>query len=156
MFPSKPCPNRARSMTPLPSCPSSSRKSVRPSPKQHNPIVRTHNTRGHWFNRSLLPLAAVVFGVASLSLHSAEAPQAESKAQPAARGKKKAEGPVNFVPATADPLMGDWQGEGGYVAQVLPTAGGKYRANLLTAFDTESEPVAVLEGVRSGDGVTRS
>lgn len=118
--------------------------------------MHTHNHRGHWFNRNLLPLATVISGIAALPLHSAEAPQDESKAQPAARGKKKAEGPVNFVPATADPLMGDWQGEGGYVAQVLPTAAGKYRANLLTAFDTESSPVAVLEGVRSGDGVTFS
>ena len=119
--------------------------------------MRTHDTRSRSFNCSrLLPLTAVVLGIATLPLQSAEAPQSESKAAPVARGKKKAEGPVNFIPATADPLMGDWQGEGGFVAQVLPTAGGKYRANLLTAFDTESEPVAVLEGVRSGDSVTFS
>src|ERR1035441_672761 len=130
MCPSKLSRNRAKSMTPLLSCPNSSRKSGRPSPKQPNPVMRTHDTRSRSFNCSrLLPLTAVVFGIATLSLQSAETPQGESKAQPAVRGKKKAEGPVNFIPATADPLMGDWQGEDGYVAQVLPTAGGKYRAN---------------------------
>jgi hypothetical protein len=116
--------------------------------------MSTHNTRNHWFNRNLLPLAAILFGVATLPLYSAEARQGESKAPPAAKGKKKAEGPVNFIPAVADPLMGDWQGEGACVAQVLPTAGGKYRANLLTAFDVEGAPLAILEGVRSGDSVT--
>ena len=61
-------------------------------------------------------------------------------------GGRKVEKPPNFIPAKADPLMGDWQGEGGLVAQVFPTTGGNYQANLLSAFDTESNLVAVLQG----------
>lgn len=81
--------------------------------------------------------------------------QDETEAQPARKGKK-VEQPVNFVPAVADPLTGDWQGQGACVAQVLPTSDGKYRAVLLTAFDTEDRPIAVLEGSRKGDAVTFS
>ncbi len=69
---------------------------------------------------------------------------------------KTSKHPVVFVHATPDPLMGDWQGEGGYVAQVLPLAGGKYRACILTEFDTKNKTVAVLEGTSSGDGVVFS
>jgi Domain of Unknown Function (DUF1080) len=100
-------------------------------------------------------LTAALLCALTLPVRGAATPKEDSETPPARKGKK-VERPVNFVPATADPLMGDWQGEGGYVAQVLPTAGGKYLANLLTTFDTESEPVAVLEGARSGDGVTFS
>jgi 3-keto-disaccharide hydrolase len=82
--------------------------------------------------------------------------QDDSDAPSAPKKGKKVERPVNFIPATADPLMGDWQGEGGCVAQVLPLGGGKYRANLLTAFDTEGSPVAVLAGEASGGSVTFS
>ena len=49
----------------------------------------------------------------------------------------KAEKPGNFVAAKPDPLVGDWQGSGGVVAQVVATAGDSYQANLLPAFDTE-------------------
>ena len=98
-------------------------------------------------------LTAALFCLLALPLRAAAPAQQDSETQPARKGKK-AESPVNFVPATSDPIMGDWQGEGGYVAQVLPLGGGKYRANLLTAFDTESGPVAVLEGAASGAGVT--
>ena len=53
---------------------------------------------------------------------------------------------MNFVPAKADPLVGDWQGRGSdYVAQVY-FAEGKYQANLLKQFDAESNVVAVLKG----------
>jgi hypothetical protein len=69
---------------------------------------------------------------------------------------RKVENPVNFIPAQADPLMGDWQGKGGVVAQVFPTTEGKYQANLLTAFDTESNVVAVLQGVSSSNVIAFS
>jgi hypothetical protein len=97
-------------------------------------------------------LSAAVLCSLTFALHSAAPAQEEPAAQPARKGKQ-VERPVSFVPATADPLMGDWQGEGGYVAQVLPLSGGKYRAVLLTAFDTEGSPVAVLEGTASDDAV---
>src|SRR4051812_25085208 len=72
-------------------------------------------------------------------------------AQPKAH-VKKVEKPVNFIPAVADPLMGDWSGEGSCVAQVLAMGDGKYRATLLSAFDTENNLLATLEG-SSSDGV---
>jgi hypothetical protein len=66
---------------------------------------------------------------------------------------RKVEKAPNFVPATADPLIGDWQGESGLVAQVYLTPGGKYQANLLTAFDATSNVIAVLQGTAPGDPV---
>src|SRR6516164_4807074 len=67
---------------------------------------------------------------------------------------RKVEKPVNFIPAKPDPLMGDWQGDkGGYVAQVVPTGDGNYRANVLSAFDTENNLVVALQGAGSSDGV---
>lgn len=67
---------------------------------------------------------------------------------------RKVEKPVNFIPAKPDPLMGDWQGEkGGYVAQVVPTGDGNYRANILSAFDMENNLVVVLQGTGSSEGV---
>jgi hypothetical protein len=69
-------------------------------------------------------------------------------------GGRKVEKPVEFLPATADPLLGDWQGTGGCVAQVLPLGGGKYQANLLTAFDSETNLISVLRGTAANDGVT--
>lgn len=100
-------------------------------------------------------LLASVLCAITLSVQVTSRAQDENEAQPAPKGKK-VERPVNFVPATSDPLMGDWQGEAGCVAQVLPMGGGKYQAYLLTAFDTDSKPVALLEGVASGDSVTFS
>ena len=101
-------------------------------------------------------LTATLLCALTLPLRGAAAAQEDSETQPAPKKGKKVERPVNFVPATADPLMGDWQGEGGCVAQVLPLGGGKYRANLLTAFDTEGSPVAILAGETSGGSVTFS
>ena len=92
----------------------------------------------------------------SLTLCAPSPAQEESAAQPAPKKGKKVERPVNFIPAIADPLMGDWQGESSLVAQVLPQGGGKYRAVLLPAFDTEGSPVAVLEGVADGGSVAFS
>jgi hypothetical protein len=89
----------------------------------------------------------------TLALHAATPAPDEPATAPARKGKKS-EAPVNFIPALADPLMGDWQGEGGLVAQVLPLGGGKYRAVLLTAFDSEDAPLAVLEGAASEGRIT--
>jgi hypothetical protein len=78
----------------------------------------------------------------------------ESPAKPQAR-VRKTEKPVNFVPTRPDPIMGDWQGDAsGCVAQVVAVAEGKYQANLLRAFDTESNVVAVLQGERTGETIT--
>jgi hypothetical protein len=77
----------------------------------------------------------------------------ESPVGPGTNGRK-VEKPVNFIPAKPDPLVGDWQGDkGGYVAQVVSTGYGKYQANLLTAFDTEKNVVAVLHGTAAADGI---
>lgn len=62
-----------------------------------------------------------------------------------------------FVRAQPDPFRGDWQGTPGLVAQVFPTDGGKYRANILPAFDQpDVKPVAILVGTRSGDRMSFS
>lgn len=87
----------------------------------------------------------------TLPLFAADQPQAGQETKPAASGRK-VEKPVNFIPSKPDPLMGDWQGKGGLVAQVYPAGEGKYQANVLTAFDIESNVVAVLQGV-AADGV---
>ena len=77
--------------------------------------------------------------------------------EPAPKAGKKTEKPVNFIPAKADPLMGDWQGEtSGCVAQVLPGRDGKYQATLLKAFDTENNVISVLAGAGSAGEVTFS
>jgi hypothetical protein len=102
-----------------------------------------------------LPRVAVWLCLVALTLPARIPAQDETEAQPVRKGKK-VEQPVNFIPAAADPLMGDWQGQGACVAQVLPLSGGKYRAVLLTAFDTEDSPIAVLEGAKSGDAVSFS
>ena len=57
-----------------------------------------------------------------------------------------------------DPFMGDWKGilapEGKeIVAQVIAYADGHYQTNLLPAFDQRCEPIAVLEGVTSGNQI---
>ena len=101
--------------------------------------------------RFLLWIAAAMLCAVPFSLVGGGGAQDATALQPASGGKK-VEPPVKFVPASADPLMGDWQGKGGHVAQVLPTKEGKYRANLLTAFDTENNVVAVLQGVADGKG----
>src|SRR5579862_2358544 len=88
----------------------------------------------------------------ALSLFAAD----DEPAKPAPTGRK-VEKPPNFIPTKADPLMGDWQGDKtGYVAQVVPTGDGQYKANVLTAFDTENNLVTTLQGVGSGDSVTFS
>ncbi len=72
--------------------------------------------------------------------------------QPApANNGKKVEKPINYVMDKPNPLIGDWEGTGGVVAQVYRVAGTNYQANLLSAFDTESNVIAVLQGTPSGD-----
>ena len=100
-----------------------------------------------------LSLVALI-ALFSLSFNLTAGAQDETEAQP--KKGKKTEHPVDFIPATSDPLMGDWQGEGCCVAQVLPLGGGKYRACLLSAFDTETNTLAVLQGQASAEGVAFS
>ena len=88
----------------------------------------------------------------TLPLLGADTPQTAAPAAPANNGRK-VEKPAVTVPFKADPLRGDWQGNGGVVAQVYTMADGNYHANLLTAFDTESNVVAVLQGTPSAAGV---
>jgi hypothetical protein len=64
-----------------------------------------------------------------------------------------AEKPVNFIPAKAGAVVGDWQGQSGPVAQVVATGEGKYQATLLRAFDVQDNVVAVLQGTSSADGI---
>lgn len=90
----------------------------------------------------------VVFCLLTLPLLGADS----SQPAPAKTGRK-VEKPINYVRFKPDPLVGDWQGDGGVVAQVYKSADGKYAANLLTAFDTESNLVAVMQGSASADGM---
>ena len=58
-----------------------------------------------------------------------------------------------------DPFMGDWKGSmtpkgTDIVAQVIALGNGQYQANLLPEFDQRCTPLAVLEGIASGDQVT--
>jgi 3-keto-disaccharide hydrolase len=74
----------------------------------------------------------------------------------------------HFYPAVPDPLRGDWQGEGGYVAQVIRASDreltvndlppqpedGRYEAHIFRQFDQPHDPpVAILAGVTDGDTV---
>jgi hypothetical protein len=57
---------------------------------------------------------------------------------------KKVEKPINFALLTPNPTIGDWQGEGGYVAQVFTAKDGSVQANILKGFDLPDKPIAVL------------
>ena len=76
-------------------------------------------------------------------------------------------GPMTVDPITeasmeiesADSVMGDWEGtwklddesdSGPVVTQVIALGQGKYRAKVMTAFDTREEPIAELDGQRNG------
>jgi len=77
-------------------------------------------------------------------------------------GPRKVELPHPFYWAAPDPLRGDWQGQGGYVAQVVPVMdriysvedlipqqedNGKYEAHLFKQFDVANDkPIAVMNG----------
>ena len=103
-------------------------------------------------------LAAVC--LLSSALFAADQPTAQTNTQPPVHTKKVEKTP-NFIPAKADPLIGDWQGAGGIVAQVYLSPTGEYQANLLKAFDSENNLVATLHGIAAdgtvnftGDGWT--
>jgi hypothetical protein len=82
-------------------------------------------------------------------------------------GPRKVELPHPFYWAAPDPLRGDWQGTGGFVAQVVPVMdkiyskedlipqqedNGKYEVHLFKQFDQPNDtPVAVLTGSLAGD-----
>jgi hypothetical protein len=107
------------------------------------------NARANRMNGFLL--AATLLCLATLAAQAQDNTEAKSP-----KSGKKAEKPVNFVPATADPLLGDWQGEGNCSAQVFPKGGSKYQANLVSAFDTENNVVAVLQGDQAGQSISFS
>src|SRR3984885_11928652 len=81
-------------------------------------------------------------------------------------GPKKVELPHPFYWAAPDLLRGDWQGDGGYVAQVVPVMdkiyskedlipqqedNGKYEVHIFKQFDQPNDaPVAVLTGTLDG------
>ena len=63
--------------------------------------------------------------------------------------------PITWYPAIEVPVLGNWAGQGGYVAQVFAVVGGGYQANLLHAFNVANDmPVAVLQGTASGETIT--
>jgi hypothetical protein len=93
------------------------------------------------------PKLIVSLCLLALPLFAADGPSAPAR---------KTEKPVNFIPAKADPFVGDWQGKGEYVAQVFTTGDGKYCANLLSAFDSESNLVASLQGTTTDGGLAVS
>lgn len=82
---------------------------------------------------------------------------------------KKVELPHPFYWAAADALRGDWKGEGGFVAQVVPVMdkiyskedlipqqedNAKYEVHLFKQFDQPfDKPVAVLNGTKAGDSL---
>jgi hypothetical protein len=52
-----------------------------------------------------------------------------------------------FKPATADPIVGDWAGDPGAVAQAIRADDGTYQVAIFRAFDeTNAKPLAVLKG----------
>ena len=114
-------------------------------------IIERSAPHRSWFGSSV----ALGFCIISLSFSGTGRAQDEGEPPTAPRGKK-VEHAVNFVPAVADPTLGDWEGSGGCVAQVLLLGGGKYQADLLAAFGTEGAPIAVLQGLSSGDTITFS
>ena len=98
--------------------------------------------------------------------------QDEQKSGKKKGGAKKVEQAHGFFWAAPDPLRGDWQGQGGYVAQVvraedkllsvadqIPSqeTAYKYQANIFHKFDQPNDkPVAILQGVLADNVVTFS
>jgi hypothetical protein len=121
-------------------------------------VLRKHRL---FYGFQFAALACAVFGLGRTTLLSA--PQ---------KAPKKVELPHPFYWAAPDPLRGDWQGAGGYVAQVIRTEdkilstadliprqddASKYQANIFKKFDLPNDlPVAVLQGTLSGGTVTFS
>lgn len=103
------------------------------------------------------------------------APQDEAKSGKKGKkggGAKKVELAHGYYWAAPDPLRGDWQGHGSYVAQVIraddrllsvqdqiPTQedARKYEAHVFHKFDVANDkPVAILKGELAGDVITFS
>ena len=118
-------------------------------------------------------LFVVFAGLAVITATVLSAPQdTPAKSKSKKSGAKKVEVPHPFYWAVPDQLRGDWQGRGGYVAQVvraddkilsvsdlLPDADdfGKYQANIFRAFDAPNDrPVVILNGALSDNVVTFS
>jgi len=113
----------------------------------------------------------ITIGAAMLCAVLLSAPQDTPKKKGGSKGggAKKAEVAHPFYWAPPDPLRGDWQGEGGYVAQViraddrllsvndqLPDAvdAGRYEAHIFRKFDQPNDkPVAILKGEQSGEAI---
>jgi Domain of Unknown Function (DUF1080) len=106
--------------------------------------------------KRFVPLLAVALTVSSL------AGTALAQKKGGGGGPKKVELPHPFYWAAPDALRGDWQGQGGYVAQVVPVMdkiyskedlipqqedNGKYEVHIFKQFDqTNGTPVAVMTG----------
>ena len=113
-------------------------------------------------------LGLIVAGGA-MWMNAQDAPAAKSGKK---GGAKKVELPHPFYWAGTDSYRGDWQGQGGYVAQVFPVADcvfsvadqipsqedvGKYQANIFHQFDVANDkPVVTLQGEIEGVTVTFS
>jgi hypothetical protein len=113
-----------------------------------------------------------LFAACAAIVLSASQDPATKKKSGSKSATKKVELAHPFYWAAPDALRGDWQGTGGYVAQViraddkllsvanlLPQAedAGKYQANIFRKFDVANDkPVAVLQGELSGGTVTFS
>ena len=118
-------------------------------------------------------LLVVFTGLAAITAALFSAPQdTPARSQAKKSGAKKVELPHPFYWAAPDQSRGDWQGRGGYVAQVvraddkilsvsdlLPDAAdfGHYQANIFRNFDVPNDrPVVILHGVLSDNVVTFS
>ncbi|HSU54985.1 MAG TPA: hypothetical protein VLT36_13080, partial [Candidatus Dormibacteraeota bacterium] len=99
-------------------------------------------------SRTVITTLAVALGIA-VPVSRGHGQDDEPKAR---KSGKKVEKPVDFHRAAADPLVGDWQGEGAVVAQIYKRE-GVYQANLLSAFDQASNLVATLHVSSDGPGL---
>jgi hypothetical protein len=117
--------------------------------------MNIQNPRPRRFSHTFAVLGGVLLCAMAIPLFAAPDAANDAAPKPAPSGRKVEKPPI-FTPAAADPLMGDWQGNGECVAQVMAKGDGKYQANLLTAFDKADNVVATLEGQSSGDSVNFS
>jgi hypothetical protein len=111
--------------------------------------------------------SAILIGAAIVCAVMFSAPQdTGGKKKDGKGGAKRVEVAHPFYWAPSDPLRGDWQGEGGCVAQVIraddrllsvndqlpdPADAGRYEAHIFHAFDQPNDkPVAILHSEQSG------
>ena len=100
----------------------------------------------------ILLTIGTLLGSLTASLFAADQPANPPKIATPTHTKKVEKAP-NFIWAKDDPMVGDWQGTGGIVAQVYLTPQGAYQANLLKAFETQDNLVATLQGTSTPDGL---